>query len=217
VHDVMASGEKIANNYVQAIKKSGVKRVVYLSTVGAHTNKDNGLLAVHYIAENILKQLPEDVSVAFLRPVGFYDNLLAFINPIKTQGVIASNYGADDRSVIVSPIDIATAVVEELTTPFTGKKTRYVASEELTCNEVAGILGEAIGKPDLKWILISNGQQLNGLKASGMNESFAESFVEMNAWIHSGKVYEDYDLHKPMPGRTKLKEFAKEFAAVYQQ
>jgi uncharacterized protein YbjT (DUF2867 family) len=217
VQDVIVRADKIAHNYVQAIQQSGVKRVVYLSSVGAHTNKDNGLLAIHYNAENSLKQLPSDVSITFMRPVGFYKNLFSYVNGIKTQGVIASNYGAGDRVLLVSSIDIAAAIAEEIISPTVARKVRYVASEELTCNEVAGILGAAIGKPDLKWIIITDEQLLGGLKAFGMNASFAESFVQMNAGTHSGKVYEDYDRNKPTLGKVKLKDFAPEFAAVYHQ
>ena len=39
---------KIANNYAKAIEQSGVKRVVHLSSIGAHTDKGNGQLAAHY-------------------------------------------------------------------------------------------------------------------------------------------------------------------------
>jgi hypothetical protein len=49
-----------------------------------------------------------------------------------------------------------------------------VASEELTCNEIASILGTAIGKPDLKWIIIPDEQLQSGLPechiAAGMIE-----------------------------------------------
>ncbi len=217
VRDVMADADKITNNYVQAIAQSGVKQVVYLSTVGAHMDKDNGLLAFHHYAEKTLNQLPAGVAIAFMRPVGFYKNLFSFVNAIKYQGVIASNYGADDVTSIVAASDIAEAIVEELTTPFTGRKVRYIASEELTCNQIAHTLGAAIGKPDLQWVLISDAQQLDILKSFGMNASIAESFVEMNAGIHSGKIAEDYNLHKPTLGKVKLTEFAKEFAAVYNQ
>jgi uncharacterized protein YbjT (DUF2867 family) len=215
VNNVIVLADKIINNYVQAIEQSGVKRVVYLSSVGAHMNKDNGLLIIHHNAENMLRQLPPDVAITFMRPVGFYKNLFGYISAIKNQGVIASNYGADDTVLLVSAIDIAAAIVEELTSlQPADKKVRYIASEELTCNEVAGILGAAIGKPDLKWIIITDEQLLNGLKAFGMNESFAKSFVEMNASTHSGKIYEDYNQHKPTLGKVKLKDFAKEFAAA---
>jgi len=72
-----------------------------------------------------------------MRPVGFYYNLLSFIPGIKAQGVIASNYGGDDEKPWVAPVDIAEAVAEELTAPQAGRKVRYVASEEISCNEIA--------------------------------------------------------------------------------
>jgi uncharacterized protein YbjT (DUF2867 family) len=213
--EIMKGAAKIADGYVQAITNSGVKRIVYLGSVGAHMHKGNGLLALHHNAENTLNKLPADISISFMRPVGFYDNFLNFIPAIKSKGVIAANYGGEDRALVVSPIDIATAIVEELTATATGRKVRYVVSEDLTSNEVATILGEAIGKPDLKWVVISDERQLAGLKAFGMNESIARSFVEMNAAIHNGKIYEDYDKHIPTLGNVKLKEFAWHFAEVY--
>ena len=217
--DIMAAINKLGNNYRQAIQQSGVKRVVHLSSVGAHTDQGNGLLAFHYHVEKILSQLPPDVSITFMRPVGFYGNLLSFIPAIKTQGLIASNYGGDDKKPWVSPIDIAAAIAEEMATPFAGRKVRYVASEEISCNELASVLGAAIGKPDLKWIVIPDEQLLKGMIASGMNPKIAAGLVEMNASgrTRSGKLYEDYNRNQPILGNVKVKDFAKEFALVYHQ
>ncbi|MFZ1042770.1 MAG: hypothetical protein WCA79_20540 [Anaerolineales bacterium] len=144
---------------------------------------------------------------------------MGFIPTIKTQGMIVSNYGGDDKKPWVSPLDIAAAVAEEITTPFVGRKVRYVASEEITCNEIASILGAAIGKPDLKWIVISDEQLLKGMIAAGMNPRVAAGLVEMNASgrTRSGKLYEDYNRNRPALGKVKVKDFAKEFAAVYNQ
>ncbi len=215
--DVTAAIRQIGNNYRQAIQQSGVKRVVHLSSIGAHTDHGNGLLAFHYQVEKILETLPSDVSITFMRPVGFYNNLLGFIPAIKAQGVIASNYGGDDPHPWVSPIDIAAAVAEELTTSFHGRKVRYVASEEISSNEIASILGAAIGKPDLKWIVISDEQLLQGMIASGMNPRTAAGLVEMNVSGRTGEMYEDYFRNRPNLGNVKLKDFAKEFARVYNQ
>jgi uncharacterized protein YbjT (DUF2867 family) len=215
--DIMEHTRKIANNFAQAIQQSGVKRVVHLSSIGAHTDKGNGILAFHYIAEQTLDALPADVAITFLRPVGFYYNLYSFVDIIKTQGLIASNYGEDDKDPWVSPVDIAAVAAEEILKPFEGRNIRYIASEELTCNEVAGILGKAIGKPDLKWIIIPDEQLLNGMKASGMNPRIAEGLVEMNASRRNGILYEDYYRHRPTLGKVKMEDFAKEFAAVYKQ
>jgi len=215
--DIIAAINKIGNNYKQAIEQSDVKRVVHLSSIGAHTDKGNGLLAFHYNVETILKQLPSDVSITFMRPVGFYYNLLGFINTIKTQGVIATNYGGDSKKPWVSPIDIAAAVAEELVTPFESRKVRYVASDEISCNELASLLGAAIGKPDLKWVVIPDEQLLNGMIAAGMNPKVAAGLVEMNASTNTGALYEDYYRNQPTLGKVKLAEYAKEFAAVYNQ
>jgi uncharacterized protein YbjT (DUF2867 family) len=215
--DAIAAITRIGNNYKQAILQSGIKRVVHLSSIGAHTDKGNGLLAFHYNVENILQTLPSDIAITFMRPVGFYSNLLGFINTIKTQGVIATNYGGDSKKPWVSPLDIAAAIAEELVTPFEGRKIRYVASEEISCNELASMLGEAIGKPDLKWVVIPDEQLLNGMIASGMNPQVAAGMVEMNASTQTDALYEDYYHNRPTLGKVKLTDFAKEFAAVYLQ
>jgi len=214
--DLMAVISKIGHNYKQAIQSSGVKRVVHLSSIGAHTDKDNGILAFHYDVENTLRQLPDDVSIKFMRPVGFYYNMFAFIPTIKTQGAIVSTYGGDTKDPWVSPLDIAAVIAEEIEKPFEGRAVRYIASDEVSPNEVAGVLGEAIGKPDLKWHIIPDEQMINGMIAAGMNPNIAKGLVEMNAGFHRGQLYDDYYLHRPVVlGKVKLTDFAKDFAAAF--
>jgi uncharacterized protein YbjT (DUF2867 family) len=214
--DLMAKITQWARTYKQAILQSGVKKVVHLSSIGAHTDKNNGILAFHYKAEQILRELPPDIAIKHLRPVGFYYNLLSFIPGIKAQGVIASNYGGDNKKPWVSPIDIAAVAAEELTGPFNGRTVRYIASEEIGSTEIAHILGAAIGKPDLQWVLIPGEQLRNGLIAFGMNPAIAAGLVEMQDSIQSGVLYEDYYRHHPaVLGKTKIKDFAPEFATAY--
>ena len=215
--DVIAEITNIGNNYKQAIEQSGVKNVVHLSSIGAHTDTGNGILAFHYHVENLLKQLPNDVSIKFMRPVGFYYNMFAFIRTIKAQGVIVSNYGGDEKEPWVSPLDIASVIAEEIEKPFDGREIRYIASDEASPNEIAKILGEAIGKPDLKWIAIPDEQMLNNMVAAGMNPQTAKGFVEMNASRLGDVLYEDYNRHRPILGKVKIVDFAKEFARVYEQ
>jgi uncharacterized protein YbjT (DUF2867 family) len=212
--DIMEAHKKIARNYAQAIQQSGVKRVVHLSSIGAHTDKGVGMLAFHHYVENILRQLPEDVSIKFMRPVGFYYNIFAFLPAIKAQGAIVQNYGGDAREPWVSPLDIAAVVAEEMEQPFEGRKIRYIASDEVSPNELAKILGEAIGKPELKWLVIPDEQMRSGMIAAGMNPQAAKGLVDMNAGrLHH--LYDDYNRNKPTLGKVKLKDFAKDFAAAF--
>ncbi|MCB0210906.1 MAG: NAD(P)H-binding protein, partial [Anaerolineae bacterium] len=129
--DIVAAISKIGNNYKQAIQQSGVKRVVHLSSIGAHMDKGNGILVFHYNVENILKQLPDDVSIKFMRPVGFYYNMFGFIPTIKNQSAIVQNYGGDEKEPWVSPLDIAAVIAEEIEKPFEGRTVRYIASDEV--------------------------------------------------------------------------------------
>jgi uncharacterized protein YbjT (DUF2867 family) len=214
--DVIAYYGRIGNNYAQAIRQSGVKRVIYLSSVGANLDKGTGLILGHHSVENILNNLPPDVAITYMRPTAFHYNLYGFLPAIKSTGIIAANYGSEDKILWVSPIDIAAAVAEEIVTTLTGRKIRYVASDELTCSEVASILGTAIGKPDLKWITITNEQMQSGLEAAGMHTSITARLVNMQASMHSGELFHDYYLNKPaVLGNVKMTDFAKEFAAVF--
>ena len=213
--DLIAYYRRLGNNYAQAIKQSGIKRVVNLSSIGAHLDQGSGILLGAHNVEQILNELSSDVAITHLRPCSFYYNLYAYAETIKKEGLIAANYGADDTIPWVSPIDIAAAIAEEIVTPLVGRKVRYVASEELTGNEAASILGAAIGKPGLKWIMISNAQMLSDLEAAGMNPKIAAGLVEMYASLHSGVLAEDYYRNKStVMGKVKVVDFAKEFAAA---
>lgn len=219
VYCMISSGDvnTIMGNYKQAIQAAHVKRVVHLSSVGAHTDRNNGFLRDFHIAERILNELPADVAITHMRAAGFYSNLYRFIDAIKTQGVIESNYGAEDKTPWVSSTDIAAAIEEEIVGPFKGGRVRYVASDEATCNEVAAALGAAIGKPHLKWNLLSDEQMRSRLSASGMPPYVVDGFVEMHAGTHSGEVCADYFNNRPALGKVKLADFAKEFAIAFHQ
>lgn len=206
----------IGKNYAEAIQNSGVKRVAFLSSIGAHLKENSGIILRYNEIESLLNTLSDDVSITFMRPTSFYYNLLAYIPMIKHQGFIAANYGADKLIPWVSPNDIAEAIADELTTQFYGKKIRYVASEEVTGDETAKILGEAIGKPDLKWKLISDEETLNGLTSIGMQPKIAKGLVEMYAALYNGSLAADYYQNRPtVMGKTKLTDYAKEFASIY--
>ena len=215
--DPITQNMKVGYCLAEAIKKSNVKRVVYVSSYGAHLAKGTGLIAGHYHMEKALDALPLE-ALTHLRATYIYYNLYAYVGMIKNAGLIAANYGDNDLTVLVSPKDIASAAADEIENQTPGNHVRYVASDERTCNEIAHALGEAIGKPELKWITISDEEMQKGMEAHGLSVTVAAAMTEMFGACHSGLLHEDYDLHKPKQvGKVKLEDFAKEFAAVYDQ
>jgi len=196
---------KIEHNYAAAITQNDISRVVCLTGWAADADGDH--LSGNLSAETVIE----------LRPGSFYTNFYGDIRMIREHGALMAGYGGEDKIAFVSPADIAAVAFDALTGSLQGKKTLYVASEELTCNEAAAIIGEAIGKPDLKWLALPEEQVLNGLLQAGVPKQLAATFVKMQAEMHSGRVFENYLKNRPALGSTKLKDFAKEFAAVYHQ
>jgi uncharacterized protein YbjT (DUF2867 family) len=215
--DRIAHYRRIAGNYAQAIQRSGVKRVIHLSSFGADLDKGTGIIVGAHDAEAILNELP-GTDITHIRPTYFYYNLYNFIGMIKTAGLMAANYG-EDKIALVSPKDIAAAIADEINTPASAsRKVRYVASDERTGNEIASILGAAIGKPDLKWGIITDEQMQSGMEAHGLPTILAANLTEMYASLRSGVLGADYYRHQPaVVGKVKLEDFAKDFAAAFKQ
>ncbi|MBO9703252.1 MAG: NAD(P)H-binding protein [Sporocytophaga sp.] len=206
--------KSIGKAYQQAILKSGVKRVVVLSSYGAHLPSGTGFIEGAYHVEQILNAVP-NIILTHLRPTFFYYNLLAFVDMIKSAGFIGSVYGGEARLTMVSPQDIAMALAEELVKTKNIEKIRYVSSDERTCSEVASVIGKAIGIPDLKWLILPEEDVLSALKSHGMTEESANKLIELGKAIHTGKLREDYDLHTHALGNVKLEDYAVEFARIY--
>ncbi|MGK9124350.1 NAD(P)H-binding protein [Olivibacter sp. SA151] len=219
---------RMAQNYVQALEPAGIKRVVLLSGWAADLTRNENI-------EDVFGHLK--ISLTILRPAVFYNNFYQSIDLIRGKGLMGmfltlrysglwallsgktglllGNYGGEDRIVFVSPKDIAYAVSEELLLHPETKTIRYVGSEEMTCNEAAKIIGTAVGKPWLKWVLLSDKEMLQGLKMAKVPEKLANTLVEMQAAMHSGKALENFHRNNPKMGKVKLADFAKEFARDY--
>lgn len=216
--DLLQYYKELGNSFAEAVSKSDVKRVINLSSIGAHLEKGNGILEGTYHVEQSLNRLSEDVAITHIRPVEIYYNLFQFIDLIKIQGIMAGNLAEDDLNAWVSLEDIANSVVEEVNTPSKGQNVRYVTSDEVTYKELATTLGSAIGIPNLKWVQITDGQLQESLVNVGMQPKIAEKMTEMYAAIHSGLLYEDYNQNKPLTfGKVKLKDFAEDFATAYKR
>lgn len=208
----------IGKIYAQAISAAGVKYVVNLSSMGAHMPEKCGPVSGLYYVEQALNAL-EGVNVRHLRPGFFFYNFFANLGMIKHMGIIGGNYGEGAKLVLSNPADIADAAAEELLNlSFTGKSVRYVVSDEKTTDEVASILGEAIGKSDLKWVNFSDSDTLGGMIQNGLPEDVAINYTEMGAAMRSGEMASDYLKNKPSKfGKTIFEAFAPAFAAAYKQ
>lgn len=207
---------EVGDRFIEAIRTNNIKYVVVLSSIGAH--RGNGVGPVDGLADLEKKfiSLP-DVNVKFLRPSYFMYNFISMIPLLKNAGIMGSNFfGTDEKLVLTHTEDIADAAAEELLAlNFTGQSVRYIANDERSTDEIAKVLGAAVGKPDTSWVVFTDEQSLSGMKTAGLADTIANGYTEMGKSLREGKMQEDYWKHRPQLGKRKLEDFAKEFAEAY--
>lgn len=203
--------------YAEAIRAANVKHVVNLSSMGAHLPEGCGPVSGLYRVEQKLNGL-RGVDVLHLRPGFFFMNFYSNLPMVKEMNLLGGNYGGSTATMYFSdPEDIAEAAAEELQNlSFKGHTVRYLVSDERKTGEVAEALGNAIGKPALPWIEFTDEQAYGGMVQAGVPEEATKKYVEMGAAMRSGKMWEDFLRHPPVPkGKIKLEDFAQRFAAAY--
>ncbi|WP_445453668.1 NAD(P)H-binding protein [Flavobacterium sp. 25HG05S-40] len=217
VSDWLGYQKQIGENFVTAIKESGVKYVVQLSSIGAHMGQGAGPIDGLAYLEKRLETM-DGINVLKLRPSYFYTNFYNSINLIKHAGILGSNMGNGDQQLVLThPNDIAAVAVKYLVAlDFKAQSVVYISSDIRSLSEIAKVLGDAIGRLDLPWIGFSDADALQGMRQSGLPEVNAKEYVQMGKSIREGLIQEDYFNSNEQPqGTIKLEDFAKEFAQAY--
>lgn len=209
---------QIGKNYAEAIQACNIKYVVNLSSVGAHNPEGCGPVSGLYRIEQVLNELKE-VNIKHLRPVYFFANFLGNVGMVKNMNIIGSNFGGENFKIALADTDdIADVVFEELTRlEFTGHSIRYIASDVRTTDEIAKVIGTAVGKPGLPWVVFTDEQTFEGLLQAGLPEELARNLTELWHSVQTGKLMEEFRKNPPPLAKTKLEDFAKTFAFVYNQ
>jgi uncharacterized protein YbjT (DUF2867 family) len=215
--DMKAHIASIGKNYTEALKANNIKYVINLSSVGAHLPEGVGPVNGLYRVELSMNEL-KNTNIKHLRPVYFYTNFLGNTGMVKNMNIIGGNFGGGDfKMLMVHPSDVAEAAFEELShLGFTGHTVRYIGGDERTTDDIAKVLGEAVGKPQLPWVTFTDEQAYGGMLQMGFPEDVSKNYTEMGHAMNDGSMFEDYWKHHPEKlGKTKLEDFAKTFAAVY--
>jgi uncharacterized protein YbjT (DUF2867 family) len=214
--DLKQISKDLAEGFVEAIKGSGVKNVVFLSSYGAHRLEDAGTISGMGLAEVILNKL-DGVNILSLRAGYFYTNLLLSIDLIKTQGIMGNMFSIPDGTfTVVDPEDIATAAADALISKnFQGHSFEYVVSDLTGTDEIAATIGRELGIPDLKWIKFPDADLKSALLGFGFHDGAANDYVEMFTTLGTGLLFEDFFAGKHKHGGVSIEEYAKKFKAIY--
>jgi len=197
------------------LRQAGVRRVVFLSSVGADLPAGTGPIAGLHAQEERLRKL--GVPVLLLRPGYFFENLHASLPLIRHQGINGGAIAPDVKMSMIATRDIGAAAAAAIAArDWSGVEVRnLLGPRDLSLAEVTRILGAAIGKPDLAYVQFPYDAYAGALVQAGLSEDMAQLYVEMSRAFNDGIV-------KVVGGRTPasttpttFESFAKELAAAY--
>ncbi|MBO9611295.1 MAG: NmrA family NAD(P)-binding protein [Dyadobacter sp.] len=207
----------MGRQYARALKETGVKLAVNLSSVGAHLEDGLGPTGPNFYIEQLLNEL-QHVHVLHLRPGMFMTNFYGAMPLIRYQGMIGNNFNGSASLPLTHPRDIAEAAFRAIDDfSVSGKQVRYVVSDVKNGEQVARALGNAAGKPDVHWVEFSDEQLLGALMQDGFSQPMAQVYIiEIGVAIRDGSFAEDFQKQWNQPtGRVTLDEFSREFAMAY--
>lgn len=215
VESIASYQDKLGMAQIEAIKKSGVKKVLFISSVGGHTEDHTGIVAGLARQEVRLKTL-DGIDVLILRPTYFMENLLSNVPLIKSAGINGSSLTADKTFPIIATQDVAKVAAEKMNSlNWSGKKVLpLLGSKDYNMNEVTNVLGKAIGKPDLNYVQFPYDQAKQAMLQWGISESVAQAFVGLTEGINLGR-FDTEQRNAETTTPTTIEDFAKTFAAVY--
>lgn len=208
-----AEGEAIA----KAIGESGVRYVVFLSSVGADLPAGTGPIAGLHAQEQRLRRL-EGTNVLILRPASFFENFYATLGLIKHQGINGGAVAPDLAMPMIATRDIADVATQALKArDWKGAVVRELLGQrDLTHAEATRILGARIGKPDLKYVQFPYADFATALVQMGLSQNVANLYAEMERAINEGKVTSREARRPENTTPTRFEDFADGLARAYQ-
>lgn len=208
--DFRAAQDRMGEAIAQAVRDSGVKRVVMLSSLGADLAAGNGPIAGLHAQEERLLRIT-GLSLLRLRPAWFFENVESQVPLVEQQGVMAGAVDADLAMPMVGTADIAAAAVAALRSRRDTGVRELLGPHDLTHTQVARLLGDALGRPGVGYVRLPDDEMVNALVGNGVSESFARLFVEMTRAINAQRL-------QPRQGRsdanttpTRFEDYAREF------
>lgn len=210
--------ERTTDSITAAIEKAGVTHAVALSSIGADKPADTGPVVGLHNFEQKLNRIAS-LNVLHLRAGYFMENLLPQVGIIQNFGMMAGPVRGDLPLPIIPTRDIGNYVADALAKlNFSGKQTRELLGQrDVTYNEIAGIIGKAVGQPGLRYQQLRASELKPALMQMGMSAALADLLLEMADALNSGYMLALEPRSQQNTTPTSIEEFvSSEFVPGFQ-
>lgn len=183
--DVLGDGQRMIAAYRKAVEQTGIRRVIGLSSMGAHLENDTGNLMISHWLEHAFEELP--VETVFIRPAYYFSNWLAYADVAKEYGILPTFFESQQKIPMVSPQDVARFAASVMMEPhFTAKVVELVGPRKYSAQDVARIYAKCFARevipnqiPRVEWV--------QTLVQAGFSNSTALNMAAMTATLTDGK------------------------------
>src|ERR1700723_1317696 len=209
--------ERDSDGIAMAVKESGLRYAVHLSSYGAQIAEGAGPVSGLHSSEQKLNAI-EGLNVLHLRAAYFMENNLAAIGMIQGMGIFGNALLADLKLPMVATRDVGTYAAQRLLhLDFSGQQTREVLGErDLSMTEVAAVIARGIGKPDLRYQQFPYDQVQQVLTQLGVPPKGAAMYIEMYKAINAGVLVPLEPRSQENTTPTSIEQFVQDvFAAAY--
>jgi uncharacterized protein YbjT (DUF2867 family) len=209
--------ERESDAIAKAVKESGLRYAVNLSSYGAHVPEGTGPVAGLHSSEQKLNAI-SDLNVLHLRAAYFMENNLTAIGMIQDMGIFGHALLPDLKLPMIATPDVgAYAAQRLLDLDFSGKQTRELLGErDLSMTEATGVIARGIGKPDLHYVQFPYDQVQQALEQTGMSQKKAAVYIEMFEAINAGVLAAQEPRSRENTTTTSFEKFVQDvFVAAY--
>ena len=189
-----------------SLRQSEAKRIVALSTIGAHVSRPNLLNGLHMMEESF-SQLP--MPVTFLRPGWFMENHAGDVSSAISEGIIHSYLQPIEHAIpMIATKDIGALAGTLLLESWSGKRVvELAANTRVSSADVAATLTDILGKP-IKAEPVPRARWEEVFRAQGMKNPTPR--IQMIEGFNEGWIEFESGFESSVNGQTSLKTVLEE-------
>jgi uncharacterized protein YbjT (DUF2867 family) len=209
--------ERESDAIAKAVKDSGLRYAVNLSSYGAHVPGGTGPVTGLHSSEQKLNAI-SDLNVLHVRAAYFMENNLGAIDMIHGMGLFGHALLPDLKLPMIATPDVGVYAAQRLLDlDFSGKQTRELLGErDLSMTEATAAIARGIGKPDLRYQQFPYDQVQGVLEQTGMPPKKAAVYIEMFRAINDGILAAQEPRSRENTTTTSFEKFVQDvFVGAY--
>lgn len=210
--DMIEEYRNLATVSRDAAIANSVPRIVHLSTLGGHLDREEtGLIQGQHYAEEIIRKAAP--NVVHLRNGFFLENYLPSAESIMRVGQIYLPVSGESRYPFVATQDIAAIARDLLEAPtWEGRSVvEFQGQADYSFAEVAAEIGKGIGR-EVEHVAVPAEEAIEAMKSMGLSKAYATDLVKIFTSIDSGILKAEFPRNHAhvKTGGISISQFAKQ-------